>query len=301
MVENMQKQDLSKNDEIVETSLILNPNGSIYHLGLHPGELAETIFLVGDPDRVPKVSCYFDSIELTRQKRELITHTGYVGKQRVSVVSTGMSTDNIDIVMNEIDALFNIDFQARKIKPEQQSLRLIRLGTSGGLQKEIPVDSIVVSRYSVGFDGLLPFYERSLSQDEADLTQVAQYALGQTFPCRLYASKADEVLVETLTKTFEFSGITATCGGFYAPQGRILRAAGSVPNLVERLNAFRYRDQRFINFEMETAAIFGLGALLGHRCCSLNAIIANRITEKFSQDMHKTVDRMIQGAIQTLF
>lgn len=286
-------------NKIAETNLILNADGSIYHLGLMPGELAETIFLVGDPDRVPKVSKYFDSIEIKKQKRELITHTGYVNKKRVSVVSTGMSTDNIDIVLNEIDALFNIDFAERTIKEKLTSVRLVRLGTSGGLQADIPLDSVVVSHFSVGFDGLLPFYERQITTVEDDLLRAANYALGASFPAVFYAAEGDHNLVTLFSKHCQ-SGITATCGGFYAPQGRILRAKGSVDELVEKLQQFKFQEHRFVNFEMETAAIYGLGKILGHQCCSLNAIVANRVTQKFSTDFANTIDKMIKNAIEVL-
>lgn len=284
---------------ISETDLILNADGSIYHLNLLPGDLATTIITVGDPDRVAQVSRYFDSIELKKQKREFVTHTGYLNNKRISVISTGISTDNIDIVFNEIDALFNIDFAQRQIKPEPTSLNIIRIGTAGGLQADIPLDSTIMTRYAVGFDGLLPFYVKSMSAEEKDLLRAVQYTFHHEIPAVFYVAEGAPALFSLLEKKFA-AGITATCGGFYAPQGRILRVPGAVSQLAEKLNRFKFKDQRFTNFEMETAAIYGLGRALGHACCSLSAIVANRITQKFSQDPNRAVDKLIQEVLEVL-
>ncbi|MBI5448449.1 MAG: nucleoside phosphorylase [Gammaproteobacteria bacterium] len=285
--------------QISETDLILNEDGSIYHLNLLPGDLATTIISVGDPDRVAQVSCYFDSIELKKQKREFITHTGYLNNKRISVLSTGISTDNIDIVFNEMDALFNIDFTSRTIKKELTPLKIIRIGTAGGLQADIPLDSSIMTRYAVGLDGLLPFYQLPVSQDEQDLLRTVRYAFHHELPAIPYVSEGSAVLRDLFKDKFEM-GITATCAGFYAPQGRFLRAPGTVLGLAEKLSGFKFRDQRFTNFEMETAAMYGLGRVLGHECCSLSAIVANRITKKFSQDPKKVIDRLIQDVLSQL-
>ncbi len=286
--------------KISETDLILNADGSIYHLNLLPGELAETIITVGDPDRVAQVSCYFDSIELKKHKREFVTHTGYLNKKRLSVISTGISTDNIDIVFNEIDALFNIDFATRQIKSDVTKLNFIRVGTAGGLQADIPLDSTVLTHYAVGFDGLLPFYVKPTTVEEQDLLRSVQYAFHHVVPAVCYVAEGSSALRGLYQGQFQ-TGITATCGGFYAPQGRALRLAGVVPTLATQLGQFQFKGFKFTNFEMETAAMYGLGRALGHECCSLSAIVANRITQKFSADPQKAVDQLIQQVLEGIF
>lgn len=284
---------------IPETDLILNPDGSVYHLALRPGDLAQTVITVGDPDRVPHVSRFFDSIELKKQKREFVTHTGYVGKKRISVVSTGISTDNIDIVFNEIDALFNIDLSTRQVKTDLVSLDVIRIGTAGGLQADIPLDSAVASSFGIGFDGLLPFYQQTLSQEENQLLEAIKSRIGTQIPAVLYAAQASSRLLEAFRPHMHV-GLTATCGGFYAPQGRLLRAAGSVPHIAQLLTGFAYEGHRFTNFEMETAGIYGLGKVMGHHCLSLSTIVANRVTEKFSEKPYEAIDALIEKTLDVL-
>lgn len=286
-------------NKISEADLILNEDGSVYHLNLLPGDLATTIITVGDPDRVPEVSKYFDSIELKKQKREFVTHTGMLNNKRISVISTGISTDNIDIVLNEIDALFNIDLVTRQIKKDLTVLNIIRIGTAGGLQADIPLDSVIVTRYAIGLDGLLHFYTKPTSAEEADLLRAFSYELSPHVPANFYVAEGSKKLHALFEKEFQ-SGITVTCGGFYAPQGRMLRMSGVAPYLAQRLSRFNFRGQRVTNFEMETAAIYGMGRALGHECCSLSAIVANRINHKFSSDPHKTVDELIQKTLSML-
>ncbi len=282
-----------------ESELIINDNNSIYHLNLLPEDIADTIFTVGDPDRVPQVSKYFDSIELRKQKREFVTHTGYIGKNRVSVISSGMSTDNIDIFLNELDALVNIDFHTRTTKPVLRSLKIIRIGTAGGLQPDVPLDSMIVSKYGIGLDGLGNFYQLSHSADEINLQQAFVQHFENNPALNIYTTTANENLFTALAKVFQ-PGITVTAGGFYGPQGRVLRAQPYIPNLVEKLQSFSWNNEKIINFEMETAGIFAMGSLLGHQCSSVCAIIANRCTQQFSKNIPNTVDKMIQAVLETL-
>ncbi len=286
-------------DKISEADLILNTDGSIYHLNLLPGDLATTIITVGDPDRVPLVSRYFDSIELKKQKREFVTHTGYVNKRRISVISTGISTDNIDIVFNEIDALVNVDFKTRQVKENLENLRIVRVGTAGGLQADVALDSVIATAFAVGFDGLLPFYQLPQNQDEKSLFGAITKNLGAAIPAIPYVVSASSSLLELFSSEFD-TGITATCGGFYAPQGRFVRARPAVSGLVDKLQQFDFGGQKFTNFEMETAGIYGLGRVFGHECCSLSAIVVNRISQQFSTQAEKTVDKLIQKAVELL-
>ena len=282
---------------IEESELIINARGAIYHIDLRPDELATKIFLVGDPGRVPVVSKYFDRIEIKQQHREFVSHTGFIGSERFTVLSTGIGTDNIDIVMNELDALVNIDFTTRTIKPVLTKLQIIRLGTSGSLQKEIPVDSLVASTHGLGIDNLLNFYRVELQGAELEILQAfnTHTQMHQQFAHPSIAS-ASTHLLKYFTKGF-FNGITITCPGFYGPQGRILRLGLRQPNLIERLTTFHFGPYRISNFEMETSAIYGLGQMLGHQCLSLNAIVANRITKTFSTDGLLAVERLIEKSI----
>jgi uridine phosphorylase len=278
---------------IAESELIINPRGAIYHLDLRPEELAGTVITVGDPDRVKEISKHFDSIEVKSHHREFITHTGYVGKKRLSVLSSGIGPDNIDIVMNELDALANIDFETRQVRNKLSSLNVIRLGTSGSLQADIPVDSFVASTHGLGIDNLLNFYRLEQNEEEKQLlhsfiTHTQQH--GQVgYP---YVSGAAASLIKHFVNGFH-QGITVTCPGFYGPQGRILRLGLRNPDLVNRLTDFRFGQHRITNFEMETSAIYGLGKLMGHNCLALNAIVANRIAKDFSKDGKAAVEKMI--------
>lgn len=278
---------------IEESELILNARGAIYHLNLLPEELARKIFLVGDPGRVPVVSKYFDRIETKQQHREFISHTGYIGSEKFTVLSTGIGTDNIDIVMNELDALVNIDFATRTIKPRLTQLQIMRLGTSGSLQKDIPVDGFVASTHGLGIDNLLNFYRQEPQGAEQDILQafITHTQIHQKFAQPSIAG-ASAFLLKHFTDGY-FNGITVTCPGFYGPQGRILRLGLSQPDLIQRLTSFSFGPFRVSNFEMETSAIYGLGSMLGHQCLSLNAIIANRISKTFSPDGLRAVERLI--------
>lgn len=292
-----------ENKRIAESELIINSRGAVYHLDVRPEELAHTIITVGDPDRVPAVTKHFDKIEHKSQHREFVTHTGYIGNKRLSVVSTGIGTDNIDIVLNELDALVNIDFQTRLVKDQLTSLQVIRLGTSGALQDSIPVDSFVVSSHGLGLDNLMAYYAFENTTEEKQLLEAfrGQVMLqpGGANPCLFTAG---EDLRQRFTDGFH-TGITVTCPGFYAPQGRMLRGPLSNPNLIDNLTGFSYEGHRITNFEMETSAIYGMGRVLGHQCLSVSAIVANRIRQEFSKDGGAAVEALIQkglGIIATL-
>lgn len=279
---------------IAESELIINARGAVYHLDLRPEEIAGTVITVGDPDRVKEVSKYFDKTEVKRQHREFISHTGYVGKKRLTVLSSGIGPDNIDIVINELDALANIDFDSREIKRDLTSLNIIRIGTSGSLQEDIPVDSFVASTHGLGVDNLLNFYRHEQNEQEKELlhsfithTQI-HGQIGNP-----YITSCSASLIKHFVKDFH-QGITVTCPGFYGPQGRILRLGISNPNFVNRLTDFRFGQHRITNFEMETSAIYGLGKLLGHNCLAVNAIVANRVKKEFSKDGLATVEKLIQ-------
>jgi len=285
---------------IEESELIINSRGAIYHLDLRPDELSHKIFLVGDPGRVSVVSKYFDRIEIKQQHREFVSHTGFIGQDRYSVISTGIGTDNIDIVMNELDALVNIDFNTRTIKPNLTQLQIIRIGTSGSLQKEIPVDSFVASTHGLGIDNLLNFYRLEPRGAEQEILQAftTHTQLHQQFAQPAIAS-ASGFLLKHFTNGYH-TGITITCPGFYGPQGRILRLGLKHPDLIERLTSFSFGPYRITNFEMETSAIYGLGTMLGHQCLSLNVIVANRITKTFSGNGLLAVERLIEKSIETI-
>jgi uridine phosphorylase len=283
---------------IAESEFIINERGAIYHLDLRPEELATTVLTVGDPDRVAMVSKYFDSIEYWGQHREFVTHTGKIGKKRITVVSTGIGTDNIDIVLNELDALVNIDFGSRTVKPDLTHLTIIRMGTAGSLQKDIPVDSWVASTHGLGIDNLLNFYRHEENEEEKELLH--SFSTQTQLHHRLaqpYISGASASLLRHFTSGFH-QGITVTCPGFYGPQGRVLRLGLSQPELINRLTAFTYGPHRIANFEMETAGIYGLGRMLGHSCLSLSAIVANRVSRQFSKDGNATVERLVQETLR---
>ncbi|MBK9938897.1 MAG: nucleoside phosphorylase [Chitinophagaceae bacterium] len=283
---------------IAESELIINPRGAIYHLDLRPEEVAGTVITVGDPDRVKEISKHFDSVEVKRQHREFISHTGYVGKKRLTVLSSGIGPDNIDIVLNELDALINIDFATREIKKDLKSLNIIRIGTSGSLQEDIPVDSFVASTHGLGVDNLLNFYRHEQNDQEKELLQ--SFVTHTQIHGQIgnpYISSGAASLIKHFVKDFH-QGITVTCPGFYGPQGRILRLGISNPNFVNRLTDFRFGQHRITNFEMETSAIYGLGKLLGHNCLAVNAIVANRVQKEFSKDGLATVEKLIQKFLQ---
>jgi len=278
---------------IAESELIINSRGAVYHLDLKPDEVGGTVITVGDPDRVKEVSKHFDSIEVKQQHREFISHTGYLNKKRITVLSSGIGPDNIDIVINELDALVNIDFNTRKIKDKLTALNIIRIGTSGSLQADIPVDSFVASTHGLGVDNLLNFYRHEQNDEEKLLLQSfvthTQMHGQMSYP---YVSSAAGSLIKHFGREFHH-GITVTCPGFYGPQGRVLRLGIRNPDLINRLTDFRFGQHRITNFEMETSAIYGLGKLLGHNCLAVNAIVANRVVQEFSKDGKAAVERLI--------
>ena len=286
--------------EIKQSELILNPDGSVYHLNLKPENIAHDIIFVGDQDRVEKITAHFDSIEFTTQKREFKTQTGIYKGKRLTVQSTGIGPVNIDIVINELDALVNIDLITREPKNKLTSLNIIRIGTSGSLQEDIPVDSFVLSQYGLGLDNML----RSYLIDE-----VSDYAMEEAFlhhtkwdirKGKPYAVRCSEKLEKLIETDYIHKGITATAGGFYGPQGRVLRLAIQDPELNSKMDIFNFNGNRITNLEMETAAIYGLGKLLGHQCISISNIINNRQTKTFSKDPAAAVSRMIEQSLEVI-
>ena len=285
---------------IQASELILNPDGSVYHLNLKPEQIAHDIIFVGDQNRVEKISSLFDTIEFSTQKREFKTHTGILNGKRLSVISTGIGPDNIDIVMNELDALVNIDLKTRKPKSNLTALNIVRIGTSGSLQADIPVDSFVMSTYGLGLDNMLRSYlieDISNFKMEDSFVNHTKWDLRKGRPYAISCSKKLEQLIESdkIKK-----GITATAGGFYGPQGRVLRLNIQDENLNSKMDNFQFEGNRITNLEMETAAIYGLSKLMGHNALSLNAIIANRATGTFSEDQYKAVDELIKYTLEKL-
>lgn len=285
------------------SELILNPDGSVYHLHLQPEQIASTIITVGDPDRVEAVSKYFDRIDTKVQKREFVTHTGELNGKRLSVISTGIGTDNIDIVLNELDALVNIDLTYKTIKETPTILDFIRIGTSGSMQKEVEVDSFLVSEIAMGLDGLLHFYKKNQSSNFLRELEQAFKEYGRmndlTLPIAPYFAKGDAALIQQIGKGMQ-RGITITCPGFYGPQCREIRIKSEIKNMLDTIEAFEFQDRRCTNFEMETAGIYGLAGLLGHRAISCNAILANRQTGRFSTQPQQTTERLIQLVLERL-
>lgn len=285
---------------IAESELIINPRGAIYHLNLKPDEIAQNIITVGDPERVKEISKYFDTIEVESKHREFVTHTGIIGKKRISVVSTGIGPDNIDIVLNELDALVNIDFNTRTINNELKQLNIIRIGTSGSLQSDVPVDSFVASTHGLGIDNLMNFYLHENNEEEKQLIHsfVTQTQLHNGFG-NPYISAASMRLLKHFVDGYH-QGITVTCPGFYGPQGRILRLGVSNPHLIDRLASFEFGQYRITNFEMETSAIYALGKALHHNCLSLSAIIANRVHKNFSKDAAALIEKLILKSLEII-
>jgi uridine phosphorylase len=284
-----------------DSELIITPNGCIYHLDLHPDEIAETIITVGDPDRVAKVSRYFDRIEVKKEHREFVTHTGYIGSKRITVLSTGIGPDNVEIVLNELDALVNIDFNSRTEKSHHTQLKIFRMGTSGSLQDDIEVDSLLVSSFGIGLDNMLHYYKHEYNAEEGFiLNDFQNHTSLQGRPVEPYIAECSIQLLNHFTTNDFIHGVTLTCPGFYAPQGRRLRLPLAYPNLVEKAASFQSGAHRITNMEMETAAIYGLGKLLGHQCLSINNIINNRKAKTFSEDLPKAVDRMITTSLSLI-
>jgi uridine phosphorylase len=289
--------------KIQDSELILNPDGSIYHLHLHAEQIADNIITVGDPDRVERISKYFDRVEHRVHKREFYTHTGYIGQKRLTVISTGIGTDNIDIVLNELDALVNIDLENRTLKDSLKSLNIFRIGTSGSMRAEIPVDSFLVSNFGVGMDGLLNYYDRTLNENEHLLNQLVNERL-KDYILRIgvqpTVAEASAALINLFEKKAWHQGITITATGFYAPQNRSIRAKSKLPDVFNLLDDINFKGLSITNLEMETAAIFGLSNILGHKAISLNAILANRRSGQFSANPDKVVDKLIQETLDVI-
>jgi uridine phosphorylase len=282
------------------SELIINDRGAIYHLNVRPEEIADTIITVGDPERVAEVSKYFDRVEHKLAHREFITHTGYIGQKRISVLSTGIGPDNIDIALNEIDALANINFDTRSINDQKKSVSIIRMGTCGSLQGEVGVNELVAGTHGLGIDNVLHFYTQENNEEEkAILAAFDEHTKISAHKIQPYIATASAGLLKHFTEGYSH-GITVTCPGFYGPQGRILRLPLKMPNLVDQMTSFKYGQHRIANFEMETSAIYGLCNLLGHQCLSINVIIANRVKKEYSKDMGKAVDHMIQKSLSII-
>ncbi len=282
------------------SELILNPDGSIYHLNLLPEDIADTIITVGDPERVAEVSSFFDTIAIKKGKREFLTHTGTLKEKRLTVISTGIGTDNIDIVLNELDALANIDFANRMINAEKKSLDIIRIGTSGALQADIPIDSFLMSEYAIGFDGLLYFYESSSIQEPKMSQAFAVHSKWSEKKAAPYAVKYDETLAENFLSNRIRLGVTVTSTGFYGPQGRSLRLSTDKDALIEKLASFQYHGRVITNLEMETSGIYGLSKLMGHRAVSMNCILANRATGEFSKQPKQAIRELIAYCLEKI-
>jgi len=289
-----------KTNRIPESELILNPDGSIYHLNLTPSEISDTIITVGDPERVEQVSKHFDTIEVKKSHREFKTHTGTYKGKRISVISTGIGTDNIDIVFNELDALVNIDFETRLIKKQLTKLTIIRVGTSGAIQSDIPLDSFVISEKALGFDNLLHFYKNTSFIDTSFSEAFIKHTNWNTQNSIPYLVSADKELVSLFTSEKMKKGITVTNVGFYGPQGRVLRLETNDNSLNDKMVSFKYKGQKITNLEMETSGIYGMAALLGHSALSLNVILANRVDGTFSTNTQESIENLITHTLGVL-
>jgi uridine phosphorylase len=286
-------------NRIAESELIITNRGSIYHIDLRPEELADTVITVGDPDRVAEVSKHFDKVEVKRQHREFIAHTGFVGKKRITVISSGIGPDNIDIVLNELDAVANIDFETRTVKSTLKQLTIIRIGTCGGLSAEAGVDSFVAGTHGIGFDNLLHYYRMDNNQEEKEILQHFVTHTQLQGAIEPYIASCSTHVIKNFVGGFHH-GITVTCPGFYGPQGRVLRLGLANPLLIDKLEHFRFGNHQVANFEMETSAIYGLGKLLGHQCLSLNVIVADRVRKQFSKDSKAAVEGLIKKGLEVI-
>jgi uridine phosphorylase len=285
--------------KISETDLILNADGSVYHLSLLPKHISETIIAVGDPSRVYQVSQYFDDVDFEMNKREFITHVGKFNGKKITVISTGIGTDNVELFLTELDALVNVDLKTREIKPRKKKLKIIRIGTSGALQEDIPLGSHLVTEYAVGFDNLMSFYNLKMDNFESAIADDIQEKV--KLPAKPYVVKGSESLLRQIGFDM-ITGNTATTPGFYAPQGREVRVPIRFPKLLEELNYYHNKTSEFwlTNFEMETAGYYAMSRLLGHEVLSVNAIIANRIKNKFSKDPQKVIDSLIKKVLERI-
>ncbi len=285
---------------ISESELILNPDGSIYHLNLKPNDIAHTIIMVGDPERVEAVSKHFDTIRLLVNKREFVTHTGTLRGVDLTVISTGIGTDNIDIVINELDALVNIDFESRTIKDNLTSLDIIRIGTSGCMQADIPLDSILISEIAIGFDNLIHFYSYDNILETQFTAALMDHIGWPDVLAQPYTIRANPDLFKKFRNIGFNTGCTVTIPGFYGPQGRVLRLKLAQKSFMDRMTSFKFEDKRLTNLEMETAGVYVMAALLGHRAVSLNALLANRKEQTFSENPALTVNRLITSTLDCL-
>lgn len=286
--------------ELPPSELVLNPDGSVYHLALRPDQIGDLVLVCGDPGRVELISRHFEKIEHKVQNREFVTHTGLYHGTHITALATGIGTDNIDIVLNELDALVNIDLGKREPRKETRSLRIVRLGTCGALQEDIPVDSLIVSTHGIGLDNVLHFYANEMSDNELRILRAmlehCEWPDNLPVP---YVAEGDDDLVELLSGG-NTQGITLTAGGFYGPQGRQLRAVPSVDGLNERFTSFAFEQLRICNYEMETSALYGLSGLFGHRAATVCAVVANRLRKEYSRDHHAAVERMIGQVLERL-
>ena len=285
------------NQPIPASQLVLNNEGAIYHLNLHPDQLADNVIMVGDPGRVDMIASFFDKIDVERQNRELVTRTGWFNGKRITVLSTGMGTDNLDIVMNELDALANIDLKTRMPKETHRSLNLIRIGTCGALQPDIEPGNNVATRYAIGLDGLLYFYEKHKEVNEIAMRDafIKQMDYPKDLP-KPYVVEGSKALFDKLAEGY-YQGVTATAPGFYGPQGRTLRMRLSYPENNSKIENFDYQGWRVCNFEMESSALYGLGKMMGHNCLTICVAIANRVTEKFTTDYHPYVRKLVENTL----
>ncbi|MBW7935914.1 MAG: nucleoside phosphorylase [Flavobacteriales bacterium] len=283
-----------------ESELILNERKAIYHLNLRHEELSDTVLLVGDPGRVEEVSRHFDRIEFKISHREFITHTGYIGKKRISCLSTGIGPDNIDIVLNELDALASINFDTRENLEKKRTLSLIRVGTTGSLQQDIDVDRFIVSAFAIGLDGLLNFYKYNKSNEQMNI--IEDFTWQTNYPhilAKPYVFKSSTTLLKLFSK-HTFQGITLTAPGFYAPQGRKLRYDLAYPDLINNYTKFRYKDYQITNLEMETSGLYGLSSILGHEACTICVAVANRVKQTFTTNSQKAVESLISYVLECL-
>ena len=283
-----------------ETELILTPENRVYHINLKAEDIADDVIVVGDQHRVAQISAHFSKIEFKTEHREFVTHTGIYKGKRITVLSTGIGPDNIDIVLNELDAAVNINLQTRTLNPTHRSLNIIRLGTSGALQADIPVNGLVVSSHGLGLDGLLNFYQnwQSINEDDISNTFIKHTNWLPNLPYPYCVAASPQLLAKF--KHGNYVGITATAPGFYGPQGREIRLKAAMQNLNESLTSFKLNEQRITNFEMETSALYGLGKLLGHNCLTVCVIIANRVRKEFTNDYKKSVEVLIENCLHTL-
>ena len=288
-------------EKIKSSELIINPDGSVFHLHLRPEHLADTVILVGDPGRVELVASFFDTIECTISNREFVTTTGTYKGKRFSALSTGIGTDNIDIVVNELDALVNIDLETRTPKKEHKSLNLVRIGTSGALQGFIPIDSFLLSNKSIGFDGMLNFYAERDNVSDLDFEEAFKdFVKWDAKLASPYIVPASKSLIDALDGEDMIQGVTISANGFYGPQGRVLRLQTLDPDLNDKIEKFEFNGEKITNYEMESSAIFGLSAMLGHNAAAVCAIIANRINKDASKDYKPTVKNLIQTVLDRL-